>query len=60
MFHIEYFNPKTNSEFIKIYKKCFANKQSTLIEINTNRKDNYNLHIEIQKSILSILENQSN
>jgi 2-succinyl-5-enolpyruvyl-6-hydroxy-3-cyclohexene-1-carboxylate synthase len=56
MFDIEYENPFTNQELIESYKKSISSEQSTIIEINTVREENFNLHQEIQKKIVTALE----
>lgn len=56
MFDIVYENPSTNQELIKSYKKSISSDQSTIIEINTVREENFNLHQEIQKKIMTALE----
>ncbi|MCK4754537.1 MAG: 2-succinyl-5-enolpyruvyl-6-hydroxy-3-cyclohexene-1-carboxylate synthase, partial [Calditrichia bacterium] len=56
MFDIVYENPVTNQELIESYKKSINSDQSTIIEINTVREENFNLHQEIQKKIVTALE----
>jgi 2-succinyl-5-enolpyruvyl-6-hydroxy-3-cyclohexene-1-carboxylate synthase len=56
MFDLKYYRPLTNQDFVTTYKKCMSGKKSSLIEIHTDRQENFNLHQEIQKKIKSILE----
>jgi 2-succinyl-5-enolpyruvyl-6-hydroxy-3-cyclohexene-1-carboxylate synthase len=56
MFKINYFQPKTNGEFVKIYNKCLGGKKTSLIEIQTDRQKNYEFHIKLQSKIKSLLE----
>jgi 2-succinyl-5-enolpyruvyl-6-hydroxy-3-cyclohexene-1-carboxylate synthase len=56
MFGIVYENPHTNQELIKILKKRVGDNRSMMIEIITDRKENFILHQEIQKKIVTALE----
>ena len=57
MYGLKYFRPLANRDFVNVYQKCLASKKSSLIEIQTDRQENFNLHQEIQNKIKSILEN---
>ena len=56
MFDIFYANPTTNQQLIKSYKMSIESGRSAIIEINTVKEDNYKLHQEIQKKIVTALE----
>jgi len=56
MFNLKYYQPSTNKDFVDDYKKCASGKRSALIEIKTNRDQNFALHQEIQKKIKAVLE----
>jgi 2-succinyl-5-enolpyruvyl-6-hydroxy-3-cyclohexene-1-carboxylate synthase len=56
MFDLKYYRPLTNQDFNITYKKCMSAKKSSLIEIHTDRQENFNLHQQIQKKVKSILE----
>jgi 2-succinyl-5-enolpyruvyl-6-hydroxy-3-cyclohexene-1-carboxylate synthase len=56
MFDISYKNPSTNHEFIDLIKQRSENNRSRMIEINTDRKENFNLHQDIQNKIITALE----
>lgn len=57
MFDIFYANPTTNQQLIESYKTSIKHGKSAIIEINTVKEDNYKLHQEIQKKIVTELEN---
>ena len=56
MFDISYKNPSTNQELIDLIKQRPENNRSRMIEINTDRKVNFNLHQDIQNKIITALE----
>jgi 2-succinyl-5-enolpyruvyl-6-hydroxy-3-cyclohexene-1-carboxylate synthase len=56
MFDIDYENPSTNQQFIDFYKKSIDSDKSMIIEIKTRREENFNLHQELQKKIVTALE----
>jgi 2-succinyl-5-enolpyruvyl-6-hydroxy-3-cyclohexene-1-carboxylate synthase len=55
MFGLEYANPATDDELLKIYNSFTVNKKSVLIEVTTNRVENSDLHKKIQHTIISNL-----
>jgi len=55
MFNLNYENPKTLKEFAGVYQAAVTAKQSTLIEVTTNRKANYDYHRKLQKKIIERL-----
>lgn len=44
MFELEYHCPKTIQDFVETYSEACNNPKSTLIEIQTDREENYALH----------------
>ncbi len=54
MFGLKYYNPLTNEELMKTYKNAVKNKKHIIIEINTNREENYLLHKKIDKEIFNL------
>lgn len=50
-YSMNYFTPKTNNNFCEVYQKCQSDKTSTLIEIKSERKENYELHKNIDARI---------
>jgi 2-succinyl-5-enolpyruvyl-6-hydroxy-3-cyclohexene-1-carboxylate synthase len=56
MFDLNYECPVTNKDFVNAYIKSTTTNKSTIIEISTEREENYKLHQEIQQKILNILE----
>jgi 2-succinyl-5-enolpyruvyl-6-hydroxy-3-cyclohexene-1-carboxylate synthase len=56
MFDLKYHRPLTNQDFITTYKKCLSGKKSSIIEIHTDRQENFTIHQQIQKKIKTILE----
>jgi len=53
MFGLEYYNPKYNYDFVEIYNNCQNSNKSVLIEINTDTKENFSLHKQLQNKIIS-------
>lgn len=51
MFDLPYYNPSTVSEFVKIYRACISGESSSIIEIKTDRKENFELHQKLQNRI---------
>ena len=56
MFNIAYKNPSTNQQLIELLKGRPDNSQALMIEINTDRDENYKLHQNLQKKIVKSLE----
>jgi 2-succinyl-5-enolpyruvyl-6-hydroxy-3-cyclohexene-1-carboxylate synthase len=56
MFDINYYQPVTKGEFLQTYQSCISGNKSSLIEIITNRDENFKLHQDIQLKIKSVLE----
>ncbi len=56
MFGLAYCRPQTNPQLIDAYLEALENRQSTLIEIRTDRAENRELHRQLQKEILSRLD----
>lgn len=54
LFDLNYFSPKSSSEFTHHYQKCCKEKKSTIIEVTINREKNYQVHMELQKKVKSI------
>jgi 2-succinyl-5-enolpyruvyl-6-hydroxy-3-cyclohexene-1-carboxylate synthase len=52
LFKIDYYQPKTPREFIKMYQTALNSSQSTLIEVISDRTYNYQLHQDLQNEIL--------
>ncbi len=55
LFDLEYHQPRTNEEFVKIYKNCLAAKKSTLIEVRTDRAENHRIHENLQTTLRAAL-----
>ncbi|OLE70275.1 MAG: hypothetical protein AUI36_03940 [Cyanobacteria bacterium 13_1_40CM_2_61_4] len=51
MFGLEYVRPSSKSAFVEAYRAAAKKQQSTLIEVVTQRKENYDLHIALQREI---------
>jgi 2-succinyl-5-enolpyruvyl-6-hydroxy-3-cyclohexene-1-carboxylate synthase len=51
MFGLEYTSPTSKSAFVEAYETAAKKPQSTLIEVVTQRKENYDLHMALQKEI---------
>lgn len=55
MFGVKYYNPQTILEFIDAYKEGINSNQSAIIEVTTNREENFILHKELQQKIIDAL-----
>ena len=55
MFGMKYFNPKTNQDLAHLYAQYQYSQKVTLIEIKTDRNENFELHKKLQQQIMSIL-----
>lgn len=51
MFGLDYAAPKTTKEFEEIYQKALESEKSLIIEIKSQRKENFQLHRDLQKKI---------
>ncbi len=51
MFSIDYAAPETHREFIQVYRTASKAAYSTLIEVITDRQENYRLHRVLQQRI---------
>ncbi|MFO1433893.1 MAG: 2-succinyl-5-enolpyruvyl-6-hydroxy-3-cyclohexene-1-carboxylic-acid synthase [Candidatus Competibacteraceae bacterium] len=56
LFGIDYRAPKTNGELLEAYRTAVATGRSTLIEIVTDRRENYELHQALQSRIVARIE----
>lgn len=57
MFGIQYHAPQTMKDFNNTYNTAKSTNTSTIIEIKTNRKENYTQHEKLQENIKTILDN---
>lgn len=57
MFSLSYSNPKTVEQFVKSYKKSQQNSGATIIEIITDRQENFIEHQKIIKLVKLTLNN---
>lgn len=60
MFGLNYQNPKTPKEFTDAYRKSVQSKQSTFIEVTTDRTRNYAAHKELQEKLKSTIAKNLN
>jgi len=51
MFEIDYHHPQTNKDFRKTYQEVLMNGQPAMIEIHTDRRENFELHKKIADRI---------
>jgi 2-succinyl-5-enolpyruvyl-6-hydroxy-3-cyclohexene-1-carboxylate synthase len=51
MFGLDYYHPQTQSEFIDKYSQALANNRSAIIEITTDRQENWQLHQDLNEKI---------
>jgi len=56
LFSIAHFCPRTNAEFIEIYRNSVSAARSVIIEVSTDRAENYQLHQTLQKRIIEQIE----
>ena len=55
-FRLSYFQPRTVSDFRRAYQAAVNSGKSALIELITNREENYQLHAELQTRIQNRLK----
>ncbi|MDF5723890.1 MAG: 2-succinyl-5-enolpyruvyl-6-hydroxy-3-cyclohexene-1-carboxylic-acid synthase [Rhizonema sp. PD37] len=53
MFGIDYYHPQTTDEFLAAYLAATNHQYPTVIEVTTNREENYALHQALQKKIIN-------
>lgn len=58
MFGLDYYHPETTDAFIVAYKSAINNQRSAVIEVTTDRNENFALHQALQKNIISALQNE--
>ncbi|KAA3609741.1 MAG: 2-succinyl-5-enolpyruvyl-6-hydroxy-3-cyclohexene-1-carboxylic-acid synthase [Calditrichaeota bacterium] len=51
LFGLAYFQPGSVNQFAENYKTCQEGKKSTIIEVRTNRNDNFLLHKKLQNDL---------
>ena len=51
-FDIEYAGPATADEFVDAYTQARSRGGATVIEVQTTRRDNYDLHVSLRKAAL--------
>jgi 2-succinyl-5-enolpyruvyl-6-hydroxy-3-cyclohexene-1-carboxylate synthase len=54
MFELDYHHPQTMSEFEKVYQKAAGEKEPSIIEIQTDRSENHELHRELLAKIAEL------
>ncbi len=52
LFDVEYVRPSSPGEFVDIYGQARARSGATMIEVQTTRPDNYDLHLSLRKAAL--------
>ncbi|MFQ6007731.1 MAG: 2-succinyl-5-enolpyruvyl-6-hydroxy-3-cyclohexene-1-carboxylic-acid synthase [Candidatus Zixiibacteriota bacterium] len=57
MFGLEYYCPSSKESFISSYESLQKKKRSAIIEVKSDRKENYKIHQEIEKRIIFELDN---
>jgi 2-succinyl-5-enolpyruvyl-6-hydroxy-3-cyclohexene-1-carboxylate synthase len=55
-FGIDYYHPDTSNAFLTTYQTAVNNQRPAVIEVTTNRDENYALHQNLQKQIISKLQ----
>ena len=56
MFSLDYQHPTTNREFIEVYSLAMRNQHHSLIEVHTDRKENKQMHDQLQTLIRGAIE----
>ncbi|MCX6580862.1 MAG: 2-succinyl-5-enolpyruvyl-6-hydroxy-3-cyclohexene-1-carboxylic-acid synthase [Candidatus Aminicenantes bacterium] len=56
MFGLDYFSPKTMAQFNDAYQQAMKAEKSVIIEIRTDREQNYKLHRDLQNKIKSQID----
>ena len=56
LFAIDYAAPRTNAGLLEVYRAAVATGRSTLIEVFTDRRENYDLHQTLQSRIVARID----
>jgi 2-succinyl-5-enolpyruvyl-6-hydroxy-3-cyclohexene-1-carboxylate synthase len=56
LFHLDYASPQNLRELQNTYQAAAQEKKSVLIEVRTDRQDNYNFHLELYHQAIEVLE----
>ncbi|NTW49142.1 MAG: 2-succinyl-5-enolpyruvyl-6-hydroxy-3-cyclohexene-1-carboxylic-acid synthase [Chlorobiales bacterium] len=56
MFGLDYYAPQTNKDFTLAYQMALGKRQVAIIEVRTNRRENFKAHKDLQARILAALE----
>ena len=57
LFHVNYYHPNSNKEFLENYVSAIKEQKSAIIEISIDRNENHKLHKNIFSKITELLEN---
>ncbi|NTU50618.1 MAG: hypothetical protein HGA87_07085 [Desulfobulbaceae bacterium] len=57
MFSLDYYAPQTNKDFTSAYQMALGKRQTSIIEVRTNRRENFIAHKDLQARIVAALEN---
>jgi 2-succinyl-5-enolpyruvyl-6-hydroxy-3-cyclohexene-1-carboxylate synthase len=57
MFGLDYEQPATTEEFVESYREASARGSSTLIEVQTDRRENVALHSRVLEEVATRVEN---
>jgi 2-succinyl-5-enolpyruvyl-6-hydroxy-3-cyclohexene-1-carboxylate synthase len=60
MFGLDYYHPQHHAELIKNYTQALANGRSSIIEVTTDRSENWQLHQDLQADIQQQFGSYSN
>ena len=52
MFKLDYYHPQTPDELVQNYTQALAGQQSAIIEVTTDRSQNWQFHQSLQQSII--------
>jgi len=58
MFQLDYYQPKTKNDFLQSYQQALREGKSAIIEIQTNREQNFDFHEMIQEKIKQTLDKE--
>lgn len=56
MFGLAYFHPVTTKEFQKTYQVAVSAKKSVIIEVTTNRRQNFEYHHKLQAKVIKSIQ----
>ncbi len=56
LFRLDYATPRNLQELQKTYQAAIQKNKSILIEVRTDRQENYDFHLELYRQVIAVLE----